>query len=181
MVVSLCAGDGRDVLPILAAVRPDARTLLVEWDPDLAAAARESAAAAGLAGVEVVSGDAGRLAAYSSARPADLLLACGVFGNVSDADVVRTVSHLPLLLAPGGRVVWTRGATVPDDPTEVEGDAALWVRGVFDAAGFEEEVFVRPDDAGFRVGVHRWPVGATPALSREDASPRMFEFVPAKR
>ena len=100
-------------------------------------------------------------------------MACGVFGNVTDADVARTVAALPSLLNHGAHVVWTRGSRVPLDPTEVEGDPSLVVRDLFRAAGFDEVDFVRPQDAGFRVGVHRWPGPAgTPSPGI-----RLFDFV----
>src|SRR5699024_7121312 len=51
-LISLCAGDGRDVLPVLAAhpAGRDVRALLIELDPDLSAAARATAAGLGLTG-----------------------------------------------------------------------------------------------------------------------------------
>ena len=66
-------------------------------------------------------GDAGLVSSYVGAGPADVLLACGVFGNIPDGDLLRTVDALPGLLAPGGTVVWTRGAKVPQDPSRARG------------------------------------------------------------
>lgn len=40
--------------------------------------------------------------------PADLLPLCGIFGNIIDDDVERTVRAVPSLLAAGGTVIWTR-------------------------------------------------------------------------
>ena len=70
-------------------------------------------------GVEVRTADAGSTSCAEGAVPADVVMACGIFGNVTDADVARTVSTLPSLLAEGGHVIWTRGRRVPHDPTEV--------------------------------------------------------------
>ncbi|HEU5037698.1 MAG TPA: class I SAM-dependent methyltransferase [Nocardioides sp.] len=156
-LVSLCAGDGRDTLPVLAESQADVDAVLVELDPGLAEQARASAAALGLSRVEVRTLDAGSTDAVADACPADLFLTCGVFGNVSDEDVVATVATLPSLLTRGAHVVWTRGSRVPLDPTTYEGDGSQLVRRIFADAGFEEIAFVRPEDAGFRVGVHRWP------------------------
>jgi hypothetical protein len=100
-------------------------------------------------------------------------MACGVFGNITDEDMARTVTTLPSLLAPGGAVVWTRGCRVPEDPSEWEGDPAEQVRSRFAAGGFEEVDFVHPEERSFRVGVHRWPGPATPYRP----GLRMFEFV----
>jgi hypothetical protein len=83
-VVSACAGQGHD-LEVLAA-RPDAdriRARLIEYDPRNVRAARGRADAAGLPGVSVVCADAGDLASYRGAVPADLVLLTGVLGNLS--------------------------------------------------------------------------------------------------
>src|ERR1700733_14582649 len=59
--VSMCAGQGRDLIGVLAS-HPRGREVtarLVELDPRNAAAARAAASAAGLPDVEVVIGDAG--------------------------------------------------------------------------------------------------------------------------
>ena len=110
-VVSACAGDGRDILGVLAE-RSDAgrvHTTLIEIDPELSAAARSAAAAAGLANVDVRTTDAGTTDAYIGAGPADIVLLVGIFGNISDADVQRTVAAAPQLCAPGAVLVWSRG------------------------------------------------------------------------
>jgi len=50
-------------------------------------------------GVEVLGADAGTTSSYRAAVPADLVLVCGVFGNVTDADMMRTIDLLPTLCA----------------------------------------------------------------------------------
>ena len=172
-LVSMCAGDGRDVLPVLAETGADVDAVLVELDPALGLAAAATAARLGLSRVDVRSDDAGKTDTYLGAVPADVVLACGVFGNVSDDDVERTIRALPSLLAADGVVIWTRGHRVPQDPTLIEGDPSEHVRDLFARAGFEERAFVRPDDAGFRVGVHQLvgaPTGFTPGVE-------LFTFV----
>jgi len=154
-IISMCAGDGRDLLPVLAETSPGVDAVLVELDPDLADRAEQTARALGLERIEVRNGDAGTTETYRGCVPADVVMACGVFGNIDDTDVERTVRGLRGLLHEGGHVIWTRGANVPDDRTQYTGDPAEQVRHVFARAGFEERAFVRPDDASFRVGVHR--------------------------
>ena len=134
-LVSLCAGQGRDVLGTLPAHprRDDVSALLVEADPTLAAHARAAAAAAGLNRVEVRAGDASRVDSFADALPADVLLLCGIFGNVSVADIRRTVAAAPALCAPGATVIWTRHQRPPDLTPQV--------RDWFTAAGFEEVTF----------------------------------------
>lgn len=132
-VLSVCAGDGRDILGVLEQ-RPDAERVsvtLLELDPELGARARERAAAAGL-DVEARTVDAGSTDAYAGAAPADLVLLVGIFGNVSDDDIRRTVAVAPSLCAPGARLLWSRGRGLDDsDPTGA-------IRGWFAEEGFTE-------------------------------------------
>jgi hypothetical protein len=90
-LVSLCAGQGRDVIGVLPGHprRDDVRAVLVEADPLLAEAARGAAAEAGLAQVEVREADAAAVASFADALPADVLLLCGIFGNVSRGTHIR--------------------------------------------------------------------------------------------
>jgi hypothetical protein len=130
-VVSVCAGQGRDLLGVLEdhPRAGDVRARLVELDPRNAAVA----SASGLSGVEVVVADAGLTDSYAGAVPADLVLVCGVFGNITEADIARTVEFLPQLCAAGGTVIWTRHRRPPDlVPTlcgwlASRGFARLWV------------------------------------------------------
>lgn len=155
-LLSMCAGDGRDVLPVLASNRTQASAVLVELDPALSSAARGTARELGLTSVEVRTADAGLVDTYAGVPPVDVLLACGVFGNITDADVRSTVRAFPQLLAPNASVIWTRGNRSDGDPTTTDGDPADMVRSVFADFDFVEDAFVCPEDARFRVGVHRF-------------------------
>ncbi len=172
-LLGLCSGDGRDTLPVVAESGVQVTAVLVELDAELASAARESAARLGLGAVEVRIADAGDTSCAVDAVPADVVMACGIFGNITDDDIARTVATLPTLLAPGGAVIWTRGHRAPHDPSRRAGDPAEHVRSMFAAAGFEEVDFVGPEHRSFRVGVHRWPGPSAPY--RPGA--RMFDFV----
>jgi hypothetical protein len=148
-VISMCAGQGRDVIGVASRHRRgrDLTGLLVEADPRNVATARAAIARAGLDGLSVEQGDAGHSAAYHRAIPADLLLACGIFGNVTDEDVRRTVGFLPALCAPGARVVWTRGP---------RGDGILaTIQDWFTEAGFRPEALIVPEGDLFGVGAAR--------------------------
>jgi hypothetical protein len=160
-LLSLCAGDGRDTIPVLAE-RPGLAVdaVLVELDPELAEAGRQAASEAGVA-LDVRTGDAGDVTTYRDRFHNDVLMLCGVFGNISDEDVETLVGATRLLVAPGGTVIWTRGSTIPENPRERPGDPAEWVRGLFVAAGFAEMAFVVPDGAPYRVGAHRQTDGAS--------------------
>jgi len=166
-ILSLCAGEGRDLLPELAA-RPalHTTTTLVELHPQLVATA--SQAASGLEGVEIRRGDAGDVAMFADVVPVDLLLLCGIFGNISPADIQSTVSAVPSLLTAGGTVIWTRGRFDDDD------DMRPVIRRWFTKEGLDEVAF-DGDPERFGVGVARAPADrpATPLTAT-----RLFTFAP---
>lgn len=166
--VSACAGQGRDLIPVLAGHSRgrDVRARLVELDPELADRARRDAAAAGLAGVDVVTGDAALTDQYLDLAPANLVLMCGVYGNITTEDIEATVAACAGLCARGGTVIWTRGRMKPP------GDLVPRICEWYEERGFER-VWLSPPDAGFGVGAHRLAVDPAP-LSRGH---RMFEFL----
>src|SRR6185436_6942999 len=97
--------------------RANVEAVLVEADAQLADGARSSIADAGLTDqIRVVVGDAGHTSTFAplDAVPADVLLLCGIFGNVSDDDVEHTVRATPTMCAEGATVIWTRHPTPPD-------------------------------------------------------------------
>ena len=152
-VVSACSGDGRDLLEVLAR-RPDGdrvRALLLELDEDLAASATAFAVEHDLHRVDVRRDDAGATDSYADAVPADLVMLCGVLGNLTDEDARATVAAARELAAPGALVLWTRGRfgdCASEDPTEL-------LRAWFAEDGFEEIAYDAPRATGFRVGAHR--------------------------
>jgi hypothetical protein len=147
-VISACAGDGRDLLSVLSK-RPDAdrvTAFLVEYDAELAARARRAAEALP-ARIEVLQADAAQGDVYTHLVPADLVLLCGIFGNVSDADVRATIQAASQLCAPGAKLIWTRHRADPDLTPSI--------REWFAEAGFEEVTFLAPHEHQWSVGVHR--------------------------
>jgi hypothetical protein len=178
-IVSLCAGQGRDVIDTVATHprRGDVDALLVELDPALVAFARARAAAAGVAEqVRIVEGDASLCRWYEGHLPADLVLVCGVFGNVVAADITRTIQALPGWCRVGSEVIWTRHRRPPD--------ATPAIRADFAAAGFEEVAFEAPDGYVLSVGRHRLVApfrsagsGGTALDGAVDADHKLFEFV----
>jgi hypothetical protein len=167
-VVSLCAGQAADLLGAVDG-HPragDVTGRLVELDPRNVEVARRRIGALGLDDrLEVVEGDAGTSDAYVGAAPADLVLACGVFGNISDADVERTIRFLPSLCAPAAWVLWTRHPR----------DAALFDRlqGWLVESGLEPVELEVADDSTFGVGANRL-VGDAPPLV---AGQSLFTFI----
>jgi hypothetical protein len=136
-VLSLVAGQGRDLIPVLAGHprRDDVSACLVELDPRNANAARAAGERAGLSTVEVRVGDAAMVDLYADAVPADIVLLCGLFGNITDEDIRRTVAHSGSLARKGGTVLWTRHRRPPDLVPQIDtwfgeqGFATLWVSG----------------------------------------------------
>jgi len=164
--VSACAGQGADILDVLAAHprRADVTARLVELDATNVEVARRRAAELDLTGVEVVRGDAALTDSYAGAVPAELVLACGIFGNISDADVERTVTALPGFTAAGATVIWTRHREEPDLVPSIMG----W----FEAAGFAP-LWLSEKEAGYGVGAHRLVDRPRPLPPGE----RLFTFV----
>jgi hypothetical protein len=166
-VVSACAGQGHDLLGVLTN-RADAdrvRATLLEYDERNVATAQATVDDAALRSVTAVRADAGDRAAYVGAVPADLVLMAGVFGNISDVDVHRTIAALPELCAAGAIVIWTRTRRAPDLTPAVR----RWLA----AAGFVEQAFHAPADALFSVGVHHF-VGVPRPLTPRGA---LFRFL----
>jgi hypothetical protein len=184
--LSICAGDGRDILDVLAA-RTDASrvtTTLVELDARLCALARARASENGLTGVDIRQADAGATDAYAGVSSADLVILVGVFGNIADADVRTTLILLPALCKPDALVIWSlRQQTRRDQgpcgsprrqagsPRRNDYERVEKVREWFDAEGFCD-VFTNRADAIFHVGAHRY-VGEPPPLP---AGHRFFTF-----
>ncbi len=169
-VISMCAGDGRDLLGVLPdhARLADVRARLVELDPELADRARAHARDVSPA-IDVVNGDASNTSAYAGAVPADIALVCGVFGNITDDDIRRTVEHLRTLCAPDATVIWTRGAFAPDLTPSI--------RARFTDAGFAELAFVAIPDTTSRVGANR--LVSPPRPFEPDV--RLFTFLPREQ
>ena len=168
-VISICAGAGLDVLGVLEnreGVRKRVRALLVEADPTLADGARAWARELGSDGVEVVTGDAAETSRYADVAPADVVMVCGVFGNLSDFDMQRTIRALPQLCRTGGSVIWTRHRRAPDKTPEI--------RAWFAAAGFEERAFDSAGENTFGVGRHVLTAPSDPLVTGQ----RLFTFLP---
>jgi hypothetical protein len=171
------AGQGPEALVAEVIVGEIARGLgflmpelvLVELDPALVAFARRRAAEAGLADrVRVEGGDASVCRSFARFVPADVVLLCGIFGNVSGEDIAATIRALPAACRRGANVVWTRHRRPPD--------ATPAVRAQFAAAGFSEITFDAPDGFVLAAGRHRLD-GEPGAFGPFDPDRRLFEFV----
>lgn len=165
-VISMCAGDGRDLLGVLAhhPRAGDVTGRLVEWNSQLVDRARAAAPST----IEVLCGDAGISDSYDGAVPVDLLLCCGVLGNITEEDIHKTINSWSMLCSPQAIVIWTRGSSEPD----IRNELRQWVH----EAGFEELSFDGMEDS-YGVGVAKRS-GETKPYER---GVRFFSFVPEKR
>jgi hypothetical protein len=127
--------------------RDDVRARLVKLDGRNVALARQSAQAAGLHGVEVLQADAGITDACVGAVPAQIVVACGIFGNITDSDIQ---GHSGRIAQP----VRTRCAG-PLDQAPQSPDLTPAIRTWFGKASFLEEAFDTSHDGFMSVGAHR--------------------------
>ena len=138
---------------------------MIELEPRLVEAAATIARREGLRGIEAICGDAGRIANYVGAIPADVVVVCGVFGNIDDADVARLIRVLPAMCAEHANVIWTRHRRLPDLTPRI--------RSWFAINGFVERAFVSPGTEAFAVGRHEL-VAAQPRTPIDEP---LFRFV----
>ncbi|BAZ37172.1 hypothetical protein NIES4101_30930 [Calothrix sp. NIES-4101] len=168
-VVSLCAGDGRDLLGTLASHprKNDVYGRLVELNPQLADRGKASVESAGLSNqLEFINGDASNSSNYIGVAPADIVIVCGIFGNLADeAELRRLIGNLPLLAKKGSFALWTRGHS----------DGVAYsdtVRRVFQEKEFEEVNFQLTLTGDMGVGVHRYLGEGLPLAENQ----QLFEF-----
>lgn len=156
-VVSACAGDGRDLLGVLAnhPRAQDVRARLVELNPKLVEQGRAVIAHLGLSdNIEFLQGDAALTASYAGAVPADVVILCGIFGNLPDETVLeQLVRNLPYFAKPGAFALWTRGHLNGDNHSQR-------VRQIFQVYDFSEVEFQLTATGNMGVGRHRF-IGQT--------------------
>jgi hypothetical protein len=111
-LISICAGDGRDVIGVLQTHqrRNNMSAWLVELDPQSVAAGICYSSIVGLQDtVRFINRDATDYATFDDIAPADIILVCGVWGHVPARERVSLAGALPALCRPCGTVTWTRG------------------------------------------------------------------------
>ncbi|MFJ2280896.1 class I SAM-dependent methyltransferase [Pseudomonas sp. NPDC087803] len=170
-VLSLCAGDGRDLLKALQSghTSKEVDATLIELDPGLVEQGRKAFAEHGLSdSVQFRCADATSFATYQGLPKADIVMVCGVFGNVRGPHVQQLIFSLKAFCRQGARVIWTRSLNEFDDGET----AAQEIRGWFAQAGFQETVFTRTPEGTFAVSSVAYGAEQTPLPS----TGRMFEF-----
>jgi hypothetical protein len=170
-MISICAGDGRDVIPTVRD-HPRGRScsaFLLEAHPALVAAGTRAIIAAGLTEhVRFVQVDATYSTPYLPLIPAAIVLVCGVFGNMLREQIPSFVQHLPALCQQDGTVIWTRHSHDPaTDP------AIHQLQSAFAAAGFRAQHEAATAPAGFLVASYRSTRTPHPLADNR----KLFDFV----
>ena len=162
-IISVCAGDGRDILRTLADHKrlADARARLVELDPQLVEDGENACEALAISSqVEFVNGDATDAGSYRAAAPANIVVMCGMLGLVGLPELPNVVRAMQALCAHKGHVVWTRRL---DWRNGVQQTKIL--RSLMAEAGFRQArlsvtsfgaLFCKTAGPIFTVGTHRY-------------------------
>lgn len=162
-VISVCAGDSRDLTGTLYdhPRTADVQARLVELDERLVECGRTAAESAGLGEqLQFIQGDATISSVYEGAVPADIVLLCGVIGNIPEEELPRLMESLAYFCKPEAFVIWTR-----DLFDDGENRLAL-VRELLQKSGFEEVNFRMTLTGNMGVGTHRY-LGQTLPLPKD--------------
>lgn len=170
-VVSMCAGDGRDLLNALAghSRRDDITAWLLDTHHASLERGKGLAASAGLEQrVHFLRADAALAHSYRDLIPVDVLILSGMLGHLRNASVPDFLQALPMLCRPGTSLIWSRHLVIHGGQQQ-----APLIRQVLSRAGFRELGYHQTSATGFAVGRSRFE-GAVPAFAPERV---LFEFV----
>lgn len=170
-IVSVCAGDGRDVIGALAdhPRRHDVSAALLDNHAESIARGRAAAQAAGLGErIRLIEADATLARNYQGHVPADLVLLSGFLGHLRHEDVPGLIGCVPMLCRTGGWVIWNRHLVLHKGSEQVPA-----IRGLFREHDFEEVFFEAPIADGFAVGRVRFKGQSRPL----EPDRVIFEFV----
>lgn len=170
-VISVCAGDGRDVIGALRQHprRADVTAWLLDHHAESLVRGRTDAAQAGLAAqLRFIETDAALGVSYNGVAPADVLIISGFLGHLHVSNVPSFLAALPMLCRPGGRVIWSRHLRLNQGATQVP-----VIRRLLEAQAFHEVRYEEASQGGFAVGSAQF-VGATQPL---DPARVLFKFI----
>jgi hypothetical protein len=172
-VLSLCSGQGHDIIGVLAdhARRADADVTFVDADPRNIEHALTRAGEAGIDHVHGVVGDAGLSDSVAGVPRASLLLLVGMVAHLRPSDFVQLIGALPQICDEGAIVVWNRRP----------GAATAWslrsARRAYRDAGFVDAGFTLPTSEVSRVSAERFVGVPAPLVPGR----RWFTFVATPR
>ncbi len=170
-IVSVCAGDGRDVIGAVQSHprRNDVVAWLLDNHAESIARGKAAAEQAGLERqLRFIEADATLAGSYASAVPADLVLLSGFLGHLRHNDVPRLIESLPMLCRTGGWVVWSRHLVMHKGREQVP-----VIRELFRRTRFEEVHFETTAPDAFAVGRGRFTGRVKPL----DPARVLFDFV----
>lgn len=170
-VLSVCAGDGRDLVVALSSMESKrmVRADLIESNPDVVSKGRNLVAEHGLSqSVKFRCADATKRRTYQYLTPAKVVIVSGVFGNLRDIDAARLIRLLHSLCQPDSLVIWTRNLVEFDDG----GSATDKIREILRASDYEETRFERTQSGVFAIATHRYR-GQTKPLPTDEI---LFDF-----
>jgi hypothetical protein len=151
-IISICAGDGRDLLGVLEthSRRSDVCAWLVEQSLQSVNAGCAHASALDLAyAVRFLHADATLYATYQVIGLADIVLLCGVWGHVPVHERTSVIRALTCLCKPGGTVIWSRAVAKGIERLEQ-------IQSLFVAPSWERiELSFTPDNS-WAVAAHRY-------------------------
>ena len=166
-IIDICSGDGRDLLDILAhyPAKDQVDSYLVELDERLAEESRRTAKEMSLRNVTIMNGDASLLSTYENVPRADLILLCGVFGNISSDDIQNTIEALSQISKQGTKVIWTRHLRQPE--------VVPVIQNLFVANGFSEVSVRTTDDQSYVIAMYEFQGPLEPL----DSNTKLFTFI----
>ena len=170
-IISICAGDGRDLIGALQnhSRRDNVTAALLDQDAESLARGRLAAAAAGLEQqLRFINADATLAANYAGMVPADLVLLSGFLGHMRHGDVPGLIRSLPMFCKTGGSVIWNRHLVLYDGRQQVR-----VIRELFRQSAFAEVHHEATAPDGFAVSRARF-TGQPVTL---DTMRVLFEFV----
>jgi len=170
-IVSICAGDGRDLIHALEnhPRRADVTALLIDSNAESIARGKTSAEAAGLGKqLRFVEGDATLAKNYAGAVPADIVLLSGFLGHLRHEDVPELIRSLPMFCKTDGSAIWNRHLVLYDGREQVAA-----IREFFQQNQFVELHYEMTAPDGFAVARARFDGSSQPL----DVSRQLFEFV----
>ena len=170
-IISICAGDSRDLLTTLREHprRNDVAAVLIDTDSNSLARGRQMAKGAGLdTQLHFLEADASPATTYSEFGHADLVLMSGFLGHLRHSDALNLIANLPALCKTGGSVIWNRHLVLHEGREQV-----TRIREEFRRRNFEEKSFETTTEDGFAVGRARFAGKPEPL----DPARKFFEFV----
>jgi hypothetical protein len=150
-IISICAGDGRDLLGVLEAHhrRNDVTAWLIEQSSQSVIAGSARLTSLGLdSAVRFLHADATLYATYQAIAPADIVLLCGVWGHVPVHERTRVIRALACVCKSGGTVIWSRSVA--------KGLGQLdQIQSLFRAPSWERIGLTLTPDKSWAVATHR--------------------------